>query len=164
MRFKTKIATLLFIITNAMPAMADNINRQPVHADGSAFAVRNSGSSPLVGAWKMIKFETGTVNTMKTIPYSGQLIITDAGTLSAQAMNPDPNVPDTAYTQNGYEALYGHIEINDLSGLFIVTVNSSLTRNLIGQKMERCFSVTNNTLVLSPVDKSEGWRVTYERY
>lgn len=79
-------------------------------------------------------------------------------------MNPDRTVPDTAYTVNGYEALYGEINIDDASGRFIVTVVSSLARELIGKKMERAFIVTGNKLVLSPVDKSEGWRVTYERY
>jgi len=43
-------------------------------------------------------------------------------------------------------------------------VNSALASGLVGQKMERVFSITRNQLELSLVDKSEGWRVTYERY
>lgn len=43
-------------------------------------------------------------------------------------------------------------------------MNSALASGLIGQKMERAFHLTGNKLELSPVDKGEGWRVTYERY
>ncbi|WP_191923800.1 lipocalin-like domain-containing protein [Pantoea agglomerans] len=164
MRFHIKTAFFFFIITNAIPVMANSSDLASVSAGKSSSLVTESRQSPLTGAWKMVKFEAGTADELKTIPYSGQLIITNAGTLSAQAMNPDRTVPDTAYTVNGYEALYGEINIDDASGRFIVTVVSSLARELIGKKMERAFIVTGNKLVLSPVDKSEGWRVTYERY
>lgn len=98
------------------------------------------------------------------VPMSGQLIITDAGTLSAQAIYPNPNALFTPFTANGYEALYGAIEINDATNTFVTTVQSALVRNLIGQKMQCAFKVSGNQMVLSPVEPSEGWRVTYERY
>ena len=79
------------------------------------------------------------------------------GTLSAQASNPDKTVPDSAYTVNGYEALYGDIKIDDVAGRFILRwilhcqwINWS--------KMERAFHLTGNKLELSPVDKGEGCR------
>lgn len=164
MHAHSKLAAFVFMIAHAVPVMANSNNVQSVRTGNGALSVTESQSSSLIGAWKMVKFEAGTADALKEIPYTGQLIITDAGTLSAQARNPDKNVPDSAYTVNGYEALYGDINIDDAAGRFIVTVNSALASGLVGQKMERVFSITGNQLELSPVDKSEGWRVTYERY
>jgi hypothetical protein len=45
-----------------------------------------------------------------------------------------------------------------------VTVKSSLVRDLIGQRLTRVFKVSRKTLVLTPTDPAEGWRVTYERF
>ncbi|WP_226373462.1 lipocalin-like domain-containing protein [Pectobacterium quasiaquaticum] len=144
-KIKMKIATLLLALASATPVFAQD-------------------NSPLIGAWRMTKFEAASNGKLQPVPYSGQLVITSAGTLSAQAMNPDPNAAPTPYTINGYEALYGSIVINDSTNTFVTTVQSALVRNLIGQKMERAFKVSGNRMVLSPVDPNEGWRVTYERY
>lgn len=161
MKIKATVMAMLCATMFSLPAIA---NSHHISGNGESLSEKGQMQSPLVGAWKMVKFETGSINQMKPVPYSGQLIITSAGTLSAQAMNPEGNAPDTEYTKDGYEALYGRININDLARVFTITVDSSLTRNLIGKKMERAFTVTGNTLVLSPIDKSEGWRVTYQRY
>jgi hypothetical protein len=45
-----------------------------------------------------------------------------------------------------------------------MTVEASLVRNLIGQNLTRVFEVSGDTLVLTPADPAEGWRVTYERF
>lgn len=145
MQVKMKLAAMLLALASAAPAFAQN-------------------PSPLVGAWRMTKFEVASEGKLRPVPYSGQLVVTEAGTLSAQAMNPDPNAAPTPYTANGYEALYGSIVINDSTNTFVTTVQSALVRNLIGQKMERAFKVSGNRMVLSPIDPSEGWQVTYERY
>lgn len=164
MRIYIKLMAFFMIITTTIPVMASSNNLQQVTTQNIFSPETKIRSSSLIGAWKMVKFEAGTAEELKVIPYTGQLIITDAGTLSAQAMNPNRSVPDTDYTVNGYEALYGNIKINDESGRFIVTVVSSLARGIIGKQMERSFTITGNNLVLEPVDKTEGWRVTYERY
>jgi hypothetical protein len=39
-----------------------------------------------------------------------------------------------------------------------------LPRNLVGQSVTRKFDVAGDTLVLTPPDPAEGWRVTYERF
>ncbi|MDT3253756.1 lipocalin-like domain-containing protein [Serratia sp. root2] len=145
MHVKMKLAALLLALASTSPAFAKD-------------------KSPLEGAWRMIKFEVASKGKLQPVPYSGQLIITEAGTLSAQAMNPDPNAAPTPFTANGYEALYGTVVINDSTNTFVATVQSALVRNLIGKKMERTFKVSGNRMVLSPIDPSEGWRVTYERY
>ena len=49
-------------------------------------------------------------------------------------------------------------------GTFGVTVESSVVRDLIGQRLTRVFKVSRDKLVLTPTDPAEGWRVTYERF
>ena len=130
----------------------------------SAPAFAQSCTSPLVGAWRMTSLEAGTEGNLQPVPYSGQVIFTESCTLSVQAMNPDANAPATPYTMNGYEAYYGPVTIDDAAKTFTITVESSLVRNLIGQSMTRVFDVSGDTLVLTPADPAEGWRVTYERF
>ena len=36
-------------------------------------------------------------------------------------------------------------------------------RDLVGQELSRAYEVTDDTLVLTPTDPAETWRVTYER-
>jgi hypothetical protein len=120
-------------------------------------------TSPLVGAWRMTTLEVGTAGNLQRVPYSGQVIFTKSGTMSVQAMNPDTNAPDTPYTINGYEAYYGNVTVNRAAGTFVLTVRSSAVRNLIGQSLTRGFKVSGDTLVLTPADPTEGWRVAYRR-
>ena len=122
------------------------------------------GLSPLVGAWRMTSLEVNIGGTFQPVPYSGQIIFTQSGTMSVQAMNPDPNAPDTPYTLNGYEAFYGTVTVDEVARTFVVTVESSLVRDLIGQSLTRVFEVSGDTLVLTPADPAEGWRVSYERF
>jgi hypothetical protein len=112
MTMKLNIATLALALSAAMPAFAQE------------------GQSPIIGAWRMTSLEVGTEGNLQPIPYSGQVIFSEAGTLSVQAMNPDANAPDTPYTTKGYEAYYGPVTINDEDNTFVITVESSLVRNL----------------------------------
>ncbi|MBB3571291.1 lipocalin-like domain-containing protein [Rhizobium sp. BK491] len=124
----------------------------------------SDSKSPIIGAWRMTALEVGAAGNLQAIPYSGQLVFTQGGTLSVQAMNPDANAADTPYTTKAYEAYYGPVEIDDAKNIFAITVESSLVRNLIGQRLERKFEVTGDKLVISPVDAAEGWRVSYDRF
>jgi hypothetical protein len=121
-------------------------------------------TSPLVGGWRMTSLEVGTPGNLRPVPYSGQIIFTKSGTMSVQAMNPDANAADTPYTINGYEAFYGTVAVNKAARTFVVTVESSAVRNLIGQRLTRVFNVSGDRLVLTPTDPAEGWRVTYKRF
>lgn len=111
----------------------------------------------------MTTLEFETDGEFAVVPFGGQIIFTDAGTVAVQAQNPDRTAPDTAYTVQGYEAFYGDATIDEDGGSFSVEVESAAARDLIGQTLVRNFEVTDDTLVLTPVDASEGWRVTYER-
>ncbi|WP_027664409.1 lipocalin-like domain-containing protein [Rhizobium leguminosarum] len=127
-------------------------------------AFASDTKSPIIGAWRMTSLEVGAEGNLQAIPYAGQLVFTQGGTLSVQAMNPDANAADTPYTTKAYEAYYGPVEIDDAKKIFAITVESSLVRNLIGQRLERKFEVTGDKLVISPVDAAEGWRVSYDRF
>jgi hypothetical protein len=93
----------------------------------------------------MASLEVGPQGNLQPIPYSGQLVFTQGGTLSVQAMNPDANAADTPYTTKAYEAYYGPVDIDDAKNVFSITVESSLVRNLIGQRLERKFEVWRQT-------------------
>ncbi|AYG70998.1 MULTISPECIES: lipocalin-like domain-containing protein [unclassified Rhizobium] len=127
-------------------------------------AFASDAKSPIIGTWRMTTLEVGAAGSLQAIPYSGELVFTQAGTLSVQAMNPDANAADTPYTTKAYEAYYGPVEIDDAKNIFAITVESSLVRDLIGQRLERKFEVTGDKLVISPVDAAEGWRVSYDRF
>ncbi len=141
--------------TAAQPELKDTAARQTSHD--------RHGLARLAGAWRMTELRVGTPGHLKPIPYSGQVVFTRAGTMSVQASNPDPDAPDTAYTVNGYEAFYGSVQVDSRTRTLDVTVESALAKALVGQHLSRRFAVTGNTLILTPSDPTEGFRVTYER-
>ncbi|CDM62210.1 MULTISPECIES: lipocalin-like domain-containing protein [Rhizobium] len=131
-------------------------------ASSPAFAY--DSKSAITGTWRMTSLQVTDARGKQTeIPYSGQVIFSQGGTLSVQAMNPDAAAEPTPYTANGYEAYYGPVEVDETKKTFAITVESSLVRNLIGQRMERKFEVDADQLTITPADPQEGWRVTYER-
>jgi hypothetical protein len=130
----------------------------------AAPAFGQDDKSSVIGAWRMTSLQIANPDgSMAEVPYSGQVIFSQGGTLSVQAMNPDPDAEPTTYTANGYEAYYGPVAIDEEDNTFAITVESSLVRDLIGQELERVFDVADDQLVITPVNPEEGWRVTYER-
>ncbi|WP_256977022.1 lipocalin-like domain-containing protein [Rhodococcus sp. RS1C4] len=111
----------------------------------------------------MTSLEVGTEGNLAPVPYSGQVIFTN-DTMSVQAMNPDTAAPDTPLTVQGYEAYYGDLVTDVDAGTFTVTVESAAARDLIGQTFNRNYAVDGDTLILTPSDPVEGFRVTYERH
>ncbi len=144
MMAKLKFAMFAFALAGSAPALAQE--------------------APIIGAWRMTSLQiTDSQGKKADVPYSGQVIFSQSGTLSVQAMDQDPAAKPTTYTANGYEAYYGPVAIDEEKSTFIITVESSLVRDLIGQELQRVFEVTGDQLVITPVDPEEGWRVTYER-
>ena len=87
--------------------------------------------------------------------------------LAATALPPALLAPKTVAPQLGTMSASEsakRVEIDKTAKKFVVTVESSLVRDLIGQRLTRVFSVSANRLVLTPADPAEGWRVTYERF
>lgn len=157
MTTKLKIAPLAVALALALALLGS----APSSAQSG---MAHRGVSPLIGAWRMTSLEVGTEGNLQPVPYSGQIIFTKSGTMSVQAMNPDANAPDTPYTSNGYEAFYGTVTVDKAAETFVVTVKSSLVRDLIGQRLTRVFKVSGDKLVLTPADPAEGFRVTYKRF
>ena len=130
----------------------------------SAPAFGQDDKSSVIGAWRMTSLQIANPDgSMAEVPYSGQVIFSQGGTLSVPAMNPDPDAEPTTYTANGYEAYYGSVVIDEGDNTFAITVDLSLVWDLIGQELERVFDVADDQLVITPVNLEEGWRVTYER-
>jgi hypothetical protein len=154
MTTKIKIAPLALVLALALLMTAPALSQS---------STRDRGTDRLVGEWRMTSLEVGTEGNLQRVPYSGQIIFTKSGTMSVQAMNPDANAPDTPYTSNGYEAFYGTFSVDKAARTFAVTVQSSVVRDLIGQRLTRVFRVSGDRLVLTPTDPAEGWRVTYKR-
>lgn len=122
----------------------------------SAPVMAEEKKSPIVGAWQMASLEIAAADgAYSKIPYSGQVIFTESGTLSVQAANANRNAEDTTYTLQGYESYYGPVVVDDKAGTFTITVASSLVRALEGQSLVRKFDVTDDKLVITPVDASK---------
>lgn len=135
---------------------------QPDDASSAAGAPADAAEDALVGEWTMTALEPGG-DVDGSVPFDGQVIFTDAGTMAVQAANPDAAAPNTAYTVAGYEAFYGPVDVDTDAGIFVVTVEHAAARDLVGQELSRAYEVTDDTLVLTPTDPAETWRVTYER-
>lgn len=150
MRQFPQIVALACALAAAVPAWAQN---------------EASDKALISGAWRMISLEAGPADgKLEKVSHSGQIVFTEAGTMSVQAVNPDTSAPPTPYVVNGYEAFYGQIQLDEQKRTFAVTVESSLVRNLIGQKLERAYEVSDKQLVLTPANPAESWRVVYERF
>lgn len=157
-RRTTSIALALIIAG----AVAGCTSTDAADSESTAMSSATAPTSSLIGEWEMTSLEVGTQGDLSAVPYGGQVIFTDAGTMAVQAANPDTAAPDGSYTVDGYEAFYGEVTpIDDDS--FTVEVESALARDLVGQSLARDFEVTGDTLVLTPTDPSEGFRATYER-
>jgi hypothetical protein len=143
MTFRRMVALVLTAATLASPALAQE----------------QSSAERLQGVWRMVPAEG--VDTSKP-HFTGEIVFTSAGTMSVQAIDPDPTLT-TTYMVNGYEAFYGDYVVDEANGTFVVTVEAALGRDLIGRELERAFEVTEDRLVLTPTNPEETWRVTYER-
>ena len=127
-------------------------------------AVAQEMDQRLPGVWAMTNLEVADGNgSMQSIPYSGQIVFSENGHMSVQAMNNDADAADTPYTRHGYEAQYGQVATDASAGTLVFTIESALVRDLIGTQLNRRYEVTGDNLILLPADPAEGFRVTYEK-
>jgi len=112
----------------------------------------------------MTSLETGPPGELRPTPYSGQMVVTRSGVVAVQAANPDDTAQDTQYTANRYEAYYGSIAVDRRAQSLLVTVESSVVRDLVGRRLSRNYALSGDTLVITPADPAEGFRATYRRH
>lgn len=134
-------------------------------AAGTTAALADEANADLLrGVWHMTQLEFGMPGgKLAPVPYQGYVIFTKEGTMSVQSMSPDPNAPDSPYSNHGYEAYFGDYKVTG-DGKFVVSIKQAGARGLIGHDFERAFEVSKDKLVLKPTNDKENWRVTYERY
>ena len=132
-------------------------------ATGRTATISATAENPIFGQWELTTLQVTVDGAQQEVPYSGQVTFTPSGTMLVQAMNPDAQAADTPYTVGGYEAFYGPVTFDEAAGSFAVDVESAAVRDLMGQTLTRNYEVSGDTLVLTPTDATEGWRVSYER-
>jgi hypothetical protein len=131
----------------------------------SAPANARDDSPSILGVWRMVSLEVASPSgQLRQTPYTGEIIFTGRGTMSIQAMDPDPNAPPTPFSKAGYEAFYGPVVIDQANKTYTVTVQSSVARTLLGQKLTRRFEVSANRLIITSPNPQERFRATYERH
>ena len=92
-----KAAYLTMILCAATPVLAQSTSRS------------DDPAALLSGAWRMVSLEAGAAGgDLADVPYSGQIVFTEAGTMSVQAMDPDPTAT-SPYVVNGYEIGRAHV-------------------------------------------------------
>jgi hypothetical protein len=67
-----------------------------------------------------------------------QVIFSQGGTLSVQAMNPDAAAEPTPYTANGYEAYYGPVEVDEAKKSSPSPLNRPLSANSSANAWNAC--------------------------
>ncbi|NNG19870.1 hypothetical protein HJ590_09830 [Naumannella sp. ID2617S] len=134
-----------------------------VAATGCSSQTADARETSLFGAWTMTSLEASTNGQFQQVPYSGQIIFTEPGRMSTRAKNLVPNAPDTDYTVGGYESYYGAVSVDEAANSFTVRSESSSSNVLVGREAVRNYRITDDVLVITPKDESEGWRVTHRR-
>jgi hypothetical protein len=126
---------------------------------------------PIIGAWKLISFETQNENGEVVYPFGnnaqGPLIYTKSGRISVHLMRSDRPRFASGDQMKGtpeeikanYEGLisyYGSYEFDKEKGLVIHHIQGSLFPNWEGQRQERFFELSGNRLKLSTPPTSWG--------
>jgi hypothetical protein len=119
---------------------------------------------PVIGAWKLVSFETRKENGEVVFPFGknaqGSLIYTKSGRMSVHLMRSDrPRFASgdqmkgtTEEIKANYEGLisyYGSYEFDREKGLVIHNIQGSLFPNWEGQRQERYFELSGDRLKLS---------------
>ena len=125
----------------------------------SPVLAESSASEQIVGFWQL-RTPEGVVVSEDV--FTSQIIFSETGVMSVQAMSPDPDA-ESAYMRVGYETYYGTYAVDEAAGTVTFTVESAIARDLIGQELERNVEVSENELTLTPTNPDESWSVTYER-
>lgn len=134
-------------------------------ASAGPVSSKADGGEQLLGAWQLAALEElDAAGKMHTTECSGILIMTSDGHMSVQVMYVSPTGVSSAYSHGGYEASFGRYELDSRGHRLIYRVEGALVRSLVGQRQERRYALSGDQLVITPVDSTEHWRVTWKRY
>ena len=121
-------------------------------------------SVPIIGAWKLISFETQKADGELIYPFGenaqGSIIYTETGRLSAQVMRPDRprfasgdqmkgTAEEVKANYEGFVSYYGAYEVDVDKGFVVHHVEGSLFPNWEGGTQKRFFELSGNRLKLS---------------
>jgi hypothetical protein len=126
-------------------------------------------AAELAGSYRLVALEeTGADGTLHRADCTGSLALTRDGRMSVQVMYggdalSEANAAPSLYARAGYEASFGHFEIDDAGHSFIYEVEGALVRTLVGKHLKRIYELSGNRLVIRPPAADERWRVTWER-
>ena len=130
----------------------------------------NDGILPrFVGAWRLVSLEApGPEGKIQRADSAGLLVFTRDGHMSVQVMerNPQPqaHAGPEQYSQGGYEATFGTLEIDESAHTFTFHVEGALVRTLIGKDLLRSFEFSGKQLIVKSTRAEEHWKVTWEHY
>jgi hypothetical protein len=129
-------------------------------------------ASAMVGAWRLVSFEThrsdGSVRHPLSPQATGLLVYTDTGWMCGQLMRPNrPGFPGAGMTQGtdaevraaatGYVAYAGPFDVDERARTVTHHVQLSLFPNLIGTDQVRVVTMTGDRLELTtPPELSHG--------
>lgn len=121
-------------------------------------------SVPIIGAWKLISFETQKADGEVIRPFGenaqGSIIYTESGRFSAHVMRPDRpqfasgdqmkgTAEEIETNYKGFVSYYGHYEFDGQNGFVVHHVEGSLFPNWEGQALKRFFELSGNRLKLT---------------
>ena len=149
---RTSRLLALPVLFLAMSTIAGPVSSTP--SDGTQF----------LGSWQLSALEELRADgQMHTVKCSGMLVLTPDNHMSVQVMYANPTGGPSQYSQGGYEASFGRYELDPRSHRLVYYVEGALVRTLVGQRQERRYELSDDKLIITPIDPAEHWRVTWKR-
>lgn len=135
----------------------------------SAGQCRARDRDQFAGAGQLVRLEQPAADgKLHGIDCTGLFVFTRDGHASVQVMERNPNAPAPGapqqYSQGGYEASWGTINVDERTHTFIFHIDGALVRTLVGKDLPRSYEFSGNRLIVKSTRADEHWRVTWERY
>jgi hypothetical protein len=118
----------------------------------------------LVGAWRLVRWETHAVDGNVSLPYgenlTGLLLFTASGYMSAQIMLPESepiaSAPAVVAGPQRYIAYCGPFHFNESTMTLTTRVQASVARSWVGTDQVRDVELDGDTLALRPPRRPSG--------
>jgi hypothetical protein len=133
-------------------------------AAAQSAADRGSAREKLIGAWHLIAIEAPGPNgkVVRDAAVTGSLIYMRDGHMSVQLMYPaSESGLSNDYVKNGYEASFGHYDVDEAAHTVTHHVEGSITPGLVGKDLTRGFRFVDGRLIIQSTQADEHWSVTW---